>query len=309
MKAVAPILYENYEKLLWPLKDDHNSSTFDMLNCVMPQSRRSIEHYLHAIVDHQTRKFLSCPISLESACSGESWDWHWMKPAGKYRGTFPKRVAQFVRETYNVKLSAEQVSHIGNLAVQGMLRSDNAVVDFTTDFGWDAGDFNDGDSCYWSDRWMCKGTIKLAGGWAMHYYLYDKETKEYQGMGRSWMIPDVPETGSILFFNIYGGMNKTSFLRLAAMCLEPLTGCKYELVNYVSIGSNTDEMWFNDDSCGHLLVPSSRAEAMLRLYKQGDARINLDWRKFERQSIAQGMYRPDHYDEDDDYDENDNERW
>ncbi len=114
------------------------------------------------------------------------------------KGAFPKRVASYMYKTYNIKLSSQIMRSIGNTAQQNSTQG-NVVFDFTHRILWEAGDFGDDGSCFWTDYGGSRIAMMRAGIGAIRIY----SPNGAHGRGRAWFSP-FPE--GFILFNAYGIM-------------------------------------------------------------------------------------------------------
>lgn len=98
----------------------------------------------------------------------------------KYRGKFPKRVAQFLC-AIDYKPSDGFVEEIGNLYKQYEVNG-TFEYDFTNIIDWQDGDFGDEGSCFWGDRYEAIEYMTNYGVIAIRLY------EDGEGIGRAWIF-------------------------------------------------------------------------------------------------------------------------
>lgn len=158
---------------------------------------------------------------------------HWTPAVVKNR-TFVKRVAEAVREYWNINLPAQALTAIGNVKGLHSTFDGEVIYDITDRLDWDAGDFGDSSSCFWSSRAGIRTAMKRDGRfYALRIWeprerptgIYDMalasrpgQTKIFnkqlvRGIARSWLFEDLvtvtigKETADIpivILFNSYG---------------------------------------------------------------------------------------------------------
>lgn len=119
------------------------------------------------------------------------WDWTWLTREGK----LPKRIASHYFKTHSIKLPAELVAQIGNIARGNLVPGESYSFDFTAAIDWEEGDFGDDGSCYWGDRSAARDMLMDNGAIAIRFWENDF------GMGRAWLF----DTGDFwVLWNGYG---------------------------------------------------------------------------------------------------------
>jgi len=150
---------------------------------ILGEGRRIIQNYL---IDHGIP-----PLP-------NNWDWNWKVLFGKYCGTLTKRISKYLYVEHQLKIKPEMLAEIGNIASQYVYDRDTYYVDFTNDFNWEAGDFGDKNSCFWTGREISKQIIRAENGYAIRFFA-NKNKKT--GYGRAWIIP---YANVEFMFNAYG---------------------------------------------------------------------------------------------------------
>lgn len=121
------------------------------------------------------------------------------------RGTLPKRIAQYFKQTYNVFLPTTMVDYIGNTFRQFYLPEVDVIFDFTRDFNWKAGDFGDHGSCFFTrggEREAARTILKREGGYAVRFY---SPSNKRDGVARAWLAFDPSGyEDTLLVMNGYG---------------------------------------------------------------------------------------------------------
>lgn len=163
----------------------------------------------------------------------DDWEWQWkVNGKGEYVGTFPKRVAKYFYQQHKTKLSAEQLGVLGSKVAEHCERNALYEFDFTQCFDWDAGDFGDDGSCFWSCRTGAKEMLRENGAFAVRFY--DSEDKGY---ARAWVVPI---NGNVVVFNGYG----LESLQIARI-LSQNWGAYYKKTELSNNGSACGVLWIN----------------------------------------------------------------
>lgn len=139
--------------------------------------------------------------------------WRWEIP--RY-GYFTQRIAKFAKEYWNLNLSSNVITNIGNVAAINADPTGPIYFDITQDLTWKSGDFGDSGSCFWSNRKETRSAMMKEGnfyalrifqrevkvkskntvGFSFSGFSEDpykkkvfKEDKDYRyyGLGRSWL--------------------------------------------------------------------------------------------------------------------------
>lgn len=160
-----------------------------------------------------------------------AWVWK-VGGKGEYVGTFPKRVAKWLYQKHGIKLSAQQLSIIGNKVSAHCERNIQYTFDFTSSLDWDAGDFGDDGSCFWSCRAGARDMLEENGGKAVRFY-----TDDGRGYARAWLAP--VDNGWIVF-NGYG----LESLQIARI-LSHYWGAYYKKARLVNNGETCGVLWVN----------------------------------------------------------------
>jgi hypothetical protein len=203
----------------------------------------------------------------------EHWNYAWVCNTNKqcmgYVGTLPKRLSNWLYKTHQIKLSNDMVSQIGNIARKHTEDRTEYLIDFTNKFDWEAGDFGDAGSCFWSERPNARKILEQNGAFAMRFWqtkakCYDYYVQQYldsqgchddncascrvnaedyakrllryakgdyAGLSRSWL--GVLDDNTTLLFNSYP---KDWGLIRTARILADILGCSYMQIGY----SNND---------------------------------------------------------------------
>lgn len=167
-------------------------------------------------------------------------DWV-VKGNQKYVGTFPKRISKLVWLEFNIKVEEQIISEVGNIASRYLTNSSKILADFSNEFDWDAGDYGDDGSCFWSCRTAAKAMMQENGGWAMRFYDNNRN-----GIGRCWVMPvrHNNENGYVVF-NAYGS-NRDCGLWIHARLIAGLLGFSYKKIDYlVNGGSDEGKLYIN----------------------------------------------------------------
>src|SRR5690606_37468684 len=135
----------------------------------------------------------------------DEFEWVWKTN----RGTFPKRLASLLYKKFQIKLSPEVLSTIGNKIKTNTATKATIMVDFAPLYRikwWYRGMFEDSSSCFWSERDGARKMMEDNGCWVFRLWsdkarnlvadnpsltpndLIAKEDNAL-GMGRAWIYP------------------------------------------------------------------------------------------------------------------------
>ena len=124
-------------------------------------------------------------------------------------GSFPKRLAAYLKWTKAEGITSAAIAQIGERAKRFILEYDETFAfDITSDLhSWTAGDFGDEGSCFWGERENARASMEDANAVAFRLWKRyagweddDPSTHKYLSEARMWMIPH--EYG-LLCFNAY----------------------------------------------------------------------------------------------------------
>ena len=149
------------------------------------------------------------------------WDWSWIATQEdpkrkretlingqkqfvpvKYSGGLTGRLSKFLMENTTIKMTAAEISELGNcLRLHGFTKEAkgaDVTVKFTHDLDWVRGDFGDPNSCFWSERHDCRDLLIETGAMAMQFF-----SLSGLGIGRCWVVEPVPYPQHYAIFNGY----------------------------------------------------------------------------------------------------------
>lgn len=187
------------------------------------------------------------------------WTWEWIVVKGTYRGKLPKRMAKYINAQYDLNLTAEQVSEIGNIARAHILPPKTYTLDFDKDLDWDAGDFGDHGSCFWGDRSPAREVLHENGVLAIRLF-----NDSGRGYARAWIYQ---LDNMWLLFNSYG------------ITTQIMANILSEFLN-----KHTDKSWeydgiiltVNNDDDG-LIYLNTRPQIIYIKGTSPPEEVNLDW--------------------------------
>jgi len=192
-----------------------------------------------------------------------SWEWTWkVGGRGEYVGALPKRVGKYAYQELGVKLTAKQLSEIGNLAAQHSVRNETYFCAIVDDFDWSDGDFGDGGSCYWGGNAGALDMLKDNGGRAILFWRDEAHTT---GFARAWVVPF---EDCYVVFNGYG----LETLPIARVLSAHLGHAYYRRINFANNGASAGTLWINGGTAWLVGPQSSVVEI--------DS-IDLDWEEPE----------------------------
>ena len=100
---------------------------------------------------------------------------------------FAKVVANYFFKTYQFRVPENTKNSIASETARFMQSISSRIVDYTTAFTWDRGDFGDNGSCYWNQSQYNHSrinTLPKLGALAIREF-----DKRGEGSGRAWVIP------------------------------------------------------------------------------------------------------------------------
>lgn len=185
----------------------------------------------------------------------EWWRWEWRTDGkDKLRGTFPKRISQYMAIEYEVKLTPDDMNLIGNQVARHCDPETTWYFDFTSHFNWERGDFGDDGSCFWGDRISNKNLMEYNNYQAVRFFSEPKINsygpKVRNGLARAWVTPigitpDNRYPGSIIIFNGYAKRGTPLDTRGIGRVLATYFNVYYRWVRIVNHGSATGTLWLN----------------------------------------------------------------
>lgn len=113
-------------------------------------------------------------------------------------GKLIKRLAKFIKQELNWKLSDAEAGYIGGI-ITNYKPSDRIPFDVTDHFDWQAGDFGDYGSCFWGCRKNAREILTNHNCLAIRIY---KDDSYNEGEGRAWLYY-APKHNGFIMFNSY----------------------------------------------------------------------------------------------------------
>lgn len=204
--------------------------------------------------DRALREIIRLPEFYEDIISNR-----WTVTKGKYAGTLPKRVANYLFKVHGFRLTAEEISEVGNLTKNCLDNESKFVVDFTRSLDWEAGDFGDFGSCYWGCRTGARTMLSDHNAYAIRFYDRDNRAR---GKGRAWIITG--EIDGVIVYNAYGPYQ----LPTVTHVLAQLLGGSYKKIKLSNLGDTGGTLWINSD-CGYAIASPDVLENITS--------VNLHW--------------------------------
>ncbi len=160
------------------------------------------------------------------------WDWHTrVGGKGEYVGSFPKRVAKYYYQTIHYKMESDNLGIIGSIMSRHTNRDNQYSFDFTDYFDWEAGDFGDDGSCFWSCRKGAREALEDHGAYAVRFY------DENGGYARAWICR---ENDYCVIFNGCGLLTAD-----IARIIADHWGVSYRKINLDNRGDSSGLIWIN----------------------------------------------------------------
>lgn len=197
------------------------------------------------------------------------WTWSWMQLRGEYRGTFPKRVAQYYKKAHNIKCPEKFLESVGNLARRHAATDESDITfEFVDVIDWDAGGYGDGGSCWWDDHAGAQDMHQHNGGFAVR--LYDAHG---DGFGRAWLVGI--DDDMWLVFNGYGFVSDSTLV--IARIVAAHMGKSYKSISLENNGDSRGVYWI-DGGKAYLLGTPEQIEPITH--------YDLEW-----ENMYRSMYR------------------
>lgn len=133
-----------------------------------------------------------------------TWEWDWKVMRGEYRGTFPKRVAQYLKKRFNIKCPESFLAELGDLARRHSNEGEIYEFEFDNELNWYAGQYGDDDSCFYDDRPGAFQMIRDGGGMGICFF----EPGTNRGIGRAFVYD---ATSYHVIWNGYGLLGDATF--------------------------------------------------------------------------------------------------
>lgn len=182
---------------------------------------------------------------------GDHVGWEWTGA----NGNFTTRLKRSLYNAYKLRIPAEVLTEIGNIANTHLTGGEHTVA-VTRDLNLGAHEFHHGGSCWWSDYSYSRCTLKSNGGFGLRSFDGPHVT------GRAWVMPlkvrtdrpasnrdyqatfDTRDPDAWVVFNGYGNLDG----HMAAAVMSDLLGLPYRPVTF-----GVSRMYVNSEH-GYLLV-------------------------------------------------------
>jgi polyhydroxyalkanoate synthesis regulator phasin len=200
----------------------------------------------------------------------KEFEWVWTTN----RGTLPKRITSYYYKNWQVKLSPEIVTELGNRGKLHASKAQTIVMDMTDSIDWQDGQFGDNGSCFWGEKSGAKSMIEKHGFAVRAYKARDAYTikegdpivwSHIRGYARAWLAE--VRRNVVVVFNGYGE-STLNFARLLALKF----GCSYKRINLLNNGYDDGVLWING-AVGYLIGEHSKIE--------GFSKHDLGWPDIE----------------------------
>lgn len=168
----------------------------------------------------------------------ENWQWVWLINKGDYRGTFPKRVAQYYHKAFGINCPPEFLSEIGNLA---RLHSNEQLAyefDFADRIDWRAGEFGEEPSSCIVNNPAAIEAMESGGCLAIRFY-----NTEGKGYARAWIAP---VDDYYIVFNGYGFPGNAT-VAIARIFAEFVDG-QYRRISLTNYGNGGGDVYINGET-------------------------------------------------------------
>ena len=132
-------------------------------------------------------------------CLPDWWDYKTQVPGrGEYVGSFCKRVAKYCYQEFKIKLTSNQLGELGSIMSHHTNKNNKYILEYTQDLNWEAGDFGDEGSCFWSCHKSARRTLEEYGAYAIRFYDVKNSNR---GIARAWICQ---QKNYYVLFNGYG---------------------------------------------------------------------------------------------------------
>lgn len=164
-------------------------------------------------------KPVSNPWGFDLSPLGNQWN---VTGKAEYVGTYPKRLARYLKAKYDVKLDSRHIETIGNIGGAHVSKQSDYLISFDNDFlTGDSREYCNSGSCWWGDGQYSgsRQAIYDADGYAIRAW------EDGKPIARAWIAP--LDDGNHIVFNAYGKLTSLEFARL----LSQANGLIYKQVN------------------------------------------------------------------------------
>lgn len=196
------------------------------------------------------------------------------------RGNFTKRLSSAVYAKYKIKLSAETISEVGNIAREHSSDATTWHIESTRDLNGTAKEFYHEESCWWTSHSDSRCCLKSWGGLALRTY-----SEHGLLTGRVWVQPlnsslqpthDALNAHAYAIYNGYGDISGY----IAARVVAHLAGRTYRKVWLAA-----ENTYVNNDN-GYLVADEATCLATDRLRFSYDKHNTIDAETFDAKETA-----------------------
>lgn len=189
------------------------------------------------------------PIPSDDSLPEDFWEW------ATKRGTFPKRLAKWLKGEHGIKVSSDFLGKVGDIAGSCANHKSQYRYDVNWLLDWQDGEFGDAGSCFWGGRSGARSMLRENGAFA--FRLYDESGNGY---ARCWVWEakdwaEEEKQGPFVVFNGYG----ETTLRFARI-ISVVAGGTYKKINIANMGSYEGELWINGGGTGYVVGSSKQVD-------------------------------------------------
>ena len=250
----------NAESMKFPPREHQKYSTTYCNAAISLKSRRDIGNVIAEATGIYLGNLTDSYYELHESHNGF---WEWETSEGKW----PKRFAKWYKDAYRCKLSNDILGKIGDIAVRS-IGDKEYVWDVDYQIGWDAGDFGDNVSCFWTTNRGAKDMLRDNGGFALR--LWEPE-RIYFGMARCWCF-DLHEDLHVVW-NGYG-IGTWEIARLAATIVGGIS----EKIPLMNNGDSSGTLYINGTGSGiGYLVGTQEAIDARKERRKHPEYVDLKW--------------------------------
>lgn len=178
-------------------------------------------------------------IYLPALPDADGFSWCWNVAKGDYRGTFPKRVSKWYKLNHSLNCPQSFLEKLGNIARQHSLEAYTYTFDIVNDFDWDAGDFGDSGSCFWSDRNEAREILEENGCLAIRFF------DPTHGFARAWLYPADD------FYVVFNGYGLTTLE--TAKIFATWQRLDYKKITLYNNNESGGTIWINGSGTGYVV--------------------------------------------------------
>ena len=211
--------------------------------------KRSLKQWYRWLSDRMT------PMLFNAESTIASIDPQWIVNGnGRYVGTYPKRIARYVKDHYGYQLTPSHIETIGTILKEHVNEAEQVYLTFDRDYiDGASAEYGNGGSCWWGGDYNSgRYALHDAGGFAIREWRSIDDDNQYP-IGRCWFLKLDNGYDGFALFNAYG-RSLVSFARL----LATKYGLSYRIVRMKSAEANA----YINNSQGVIIASGDVIDAM-----------------------------------------------